>query len=93
MPHGGDSNADQSVGWEGEAPAEPKYSLYLAQSEACHACNGVSPTDLLYAWTDRTPSVLESVISDLQVQVCGAVVAPFVARQEPRPPNLGKCRS
>ncbi len=24
VPHVGDSNADESIGWEGEAPAEPK---------------------------------------------------------------------
>ena len=40
MPHGGDCNAGESIGWEGEAPAEPESfltTLFVPQSRSTTA--------------------------------------------------------
>ena len=30
------SNADESIGWEGEAPAEPEYTMEVAHTHGTH---------------------------------------------------------
>ncbi len=57
---------DELIGWEGEAPAEPK----------CMVCiEGISAKARLVCWTNPTSSVLTPVICDLRIRVCDAVVA------------------